>query len=258
MKFILSSITFSLIAFTTLAQDLPELMEMEPAMTEIWEPEVKSIAPGEKYGDVPSDAIVLFDGSNLDEWTNDSVGEAHWSVENGTVTASRMSEGLTGNSGIRTKRQFGSVQMHIEWLIQTDDTGTNQKPGNSGVIFSDGRYEVQILESYYNRTYRDGQAASLYKQSAPLVNASKKPGEWQSYDIIFMQPHFKKDGSYLVPPKITVLHNGILVQNAVELRGPTVYIGMPEYQIEKHGPGSISLQYHGNPVNYRNIWVREL
>ena len=117
---------------------------------------------------------------------------------------------------------------------------------------------MQVLDSYENRTYRNGQAASVYKQYAPLVNASKKPGEWQTYDIIFSQPHFKDDGSYLVPPKITVLHNGVLVQNSVVLRGPTVYIGMPEYQIEKHGPGSIMLQNHGDAVSYRNIWIREL
>ena len=136
--------------------------------------------------------------------------------------------------------------------------GTSQGRGNSGVFFADGRYEVQILDSYNNRTYRNGQAASVYKQYAPQVNASKKPGEWQTYDIIFMQPHFNENGSYLVAPRITVFHNGVLVQHSVELRGPTLYIGMPEYEIEKHGEGSIMLQNHGDKVSYRNIWVREL
>ena len=136
--------------------------------------------------------------------------------------------------------------------------GASQGRGNSGVFFCDGRYEVQVLDSYNNRTYRNGQAASIYKQYAPLVNASRKPGEWQTYDIVFLQPHFNEDGTYLIPPKITVIHNGVLVQHNVSLRGPTTYIGMPEYQIEKHGRGSILLQNHGDSVSFRNIWVREL
>lgn len=232
------------------AQNVPEVMEMKPEMTEVWEPEVQVITPGEKYGDAPSDAIILFKDGYMNEWTNDKGDLPEWTVENGVLTV--------GPSQIKTKRKFGSVQLHIEWRSPSVVKGESQGRGNSGVFFSDGRYEVQILDSYNNRTYRNGQAGSVYKQHAPLVNASKKPGEWQTYDIIFMQPHFNEDDTYLVPPRITVFHNGVLVQNSVELRGPTLYIGMPEYSIEKHGPGSIMLQNHGDKVSYRNIWVREL
>ncbi|MDD2551661.1 MAG: DUF1080 domain-containing protein [Dysgonamonadaceae bacterium] len=231
-------------------QDVPKIMEMKPEMTEVWEPEVEVVTPGEKYGDAPSDAIILFKDGFMNEWTNDKGDLPEWPVEDGVMTV--------GPSQIKTKRKFGSVQLHIEWRSPSVVKGTSQGRGNSGVFFADGRYEVQVLDSYNNRTYRNGQAASVYKQHAPLVNASKKPGEWQTYDIIFMHPHFNEDGTYLVPPKITVFHNGVLVQNSVELRGPTLYIGMPEYNIEKHGPGSIMLQNHGDKVSYRNIWVREL
>ena len=231
-------------------QDVPEIMGMKPEMTEVWKPEVELVTPGENYGDAPSDAIILFKDGSMDEWVNDNGDAPEWRVENGVMTVS--------SSNIKTKRKFGSVQLHIEWRSPAEVKGSSQGRGNSGVLFSDGKYEVQVLDSYENRTYRNGQAGSVYKQYAPLVNASKKPGEWQTYDIIFSQPHFNEDGSYLVPPKITVLHNGVLVQNSVVLRGPTVYIGMPEYQIQKHGPGSIMLQDHGDAVSYRNIWVREL
>ena len=135
-------------------------------------------------------------------------------------------------------------------------SGKSQGRGNSGV-FLQGKYEVQVLDSYENRTYRNGQAASIYKQHSPLVNATKKPGEWQTYDIIYTAPRWK-DGEYFTPPKVTVLHNGVLVQNNVEVRGPTVYKGIPEYHVKKHGSGPITLQDHGNPVSYRNIWIREL
>ena len=248
-KFIFS--TLSLFAATLCwGQDVPEVMEMKPEMTEVWEPEVEVVTPGDTYGDAPSDAIILFKDGFMNEWTNDKDGEPEWPVENGVMTV--------GPSQIKTKRKFGSVQLHIEWRSPSVVKGASQGRGNSGVFFADGRYEVQVLDSYNNRTYRNGQAGSVYKQHAPLVNASKKPGEWQTYDIVFMQPHFNEDGTYLVPPVITVFHNGVLVQNSVELRGPTLYIGMPEYNIEKHGPGSIMLQNHGDKVSYRNIWVREL
>ena len=249
-KSILFSIFSLFVATVCWGQDVPKIMGMRPEMTEVWEPEVEVVTPGDQYGDPPSDAIILFKDNLMDEWTNDKGDLPEWTVEEGVVTV--------GPSQLKTKRKFGSVQLHIEWRTPSVINGTSQGRGNSGVLFSDGRYEVQVLDSYENRTYRNGQAASVYKQYAPLVNASKKPGEWQTYDIIFSQPHFKDDGSYLVPPKITVLHNGVLVQNSVVLRGPTVYIGMPEYQIEKHGPGSIMLQNHGDAVSYRNIWIREL
>lgn len=250
IKNILFSALFLFVATIAWGQDVPEVMEMKPQMTEIWEPEVEIVTPGEKYGDAPSDAIILFKDGFMNEWTNDKGDLPEWTVENGVMTV--------GPSQIITKRKFGSVQLHIEWRSPSVVKGKSQGRGNSGVFFSDSRYEVQILDSYNNRTYRNGQAASVYKQYAPLVNVSKEPGEWQTYDIIFMQPHFNEDGTYLVPPKITVLHNGVLVQNNVVLRGPTLYIGMPEYAIKKHGPGSIMLQNHGDAVSFRNIWVREL
>ncbi|WP_245907006.1 3-keto-disaccharide hydrolase [Reichenbachiella versicolor] len=229
---------------------------MDPKLTEIWDPEVPVVNPGHKYGDAPSDAIVLFDGTNLDEWKS-GPGDATWPIANDFMTVVDKNSVAKGQAGISTKRKFGSVQLHLEWRTPPA-VGNGQKRGNSGVFFSDGRYEVQILDNYNNRTYKNGQAASIYKQSPPLVNACRKPEEWQSYDIIYMAPSFNKDGSYLVPPTITVLHNGVLVQNAFKLRGPTKFRGIPEYFVKPHGDGSIHLQNHGNPVSYRNIWVREL
>ncbi|WP_066631070.1 3-keto-disaccharide hydrolase [Labilibacter marinus] len=257
-KIIILQALFFFFVLSSTAQEIPKLMEMEHEMTEVWEPEVKVITPGDKYGDAPSDAIVLFDGTNLDEWVNENDSLPQWPVKKGVVTVVKRGKGIKGPALIKTKRKFGSVQLHIEWRTPAKVHGESQKRGNSGVIFCDGQYEVQILDSYNNRTYKNGQAASIYKQYAPLVNASKGPGEWQTFDIIFKAPHFKEDGSYLVPPVFTVLHNGVLVQHAVKLRGPCVFIGMPEYQIKKHGKGSIILQNHGKPVSYRNIWVREL
>jgi hypothetical protein len=242
---------FLLFGVAVFAQ-VPELMPMKPEMTEVWEPEVKVVTPGEKYGDAPSDAIILFDGTNLSkEWVNAEDSIPGWNVEDGIVTVTK------GASIIKTKREFADCQLHIEWRSPAEVIGTSQGRGNSGVFFQE-QYEVQVLDNYENRTYRNGQAGSLYKQYPPLVNVCKKPGEWQSYDIIYTAPNFKDDGSYLTPPRVTVLHNGVIVQNAVELRGPTVYIGVPEYFVEKHGRGSIVLQDHGNPVSYRNIWIREL
>ncbi|NQU86946.1 MAG: DUF1080 domain-containing protein [Mariniphaga sp.] len=251
MKRNLLFILFFVFSFTLIAQEVPELMEMKPEMTELWEPEVPVVTPGAKYGNAPSDAIILFDGTNLaEEWEGDRDSIPHWVVEDSIVTATR-------GGGIRTKRQFGDCQLHIEWRSPAEVKGTSQGRGNSGVFFHE-KYEVQVLDNYENRTYRNGQAGSLYKQYAPLVNVCKEPGEWQTYDIIFNAPIFKDENTFLVPPRVTVLHNGVLVQNAVELRGPTEYIGVPEYTVKKHGKGSIYLQDHGNPVSYRNIWIREL
>lgn len=232
------------------AQEEPE--KMKPEMTEIWDPEVQVITPGTTPVDAPSDAIVLFDGQDLEsEWTNAEGGKPEWIVADGCVTVKK------GTGTIKTKRVFGDCQLHIEWRTPSEVVGQSQGRGNSGV-FLQGIYEVQVLDNYNNRTYRNGQAGSLYKQHAPLVNACKPPGEWQTYDIIYTAPRFNKDGTYFTPPTVTVLHNGVLVQNNVKLRGPTEYIGIPEYSVKQHGPGSLSLQDHGNPVSYRNIWIREL
>jgi len=238
-------------AMFVMAQE-DESMRMKPEMTEIWDPEVVVITPGETPSDAPSDAIVLFDGVNLEsEWTNQGGEKPGWLVEDGCVTVAR------GQGIIRTKRVFEDFQLHIEWRTPSEVVGESQGRGNSGV-FLQGIYEVQVLDNYNNRTYRNGQAGSIYKQYPPLVNACKAPGEWQTYDIIYTAPRFNDDGTYFTPPTVTVLHNGVLVQNNVKLRGPTEYIGIPEYSVKKHGPGPIELQDHGNPVSYRNIWIREL
>lgn len=227
-------------------------MPMKPEMTEIWDPEVPVVKPGATPVDAPSDAIVLFDGVDIGrEWTNGQGGEPEWKVEDGAVTVVR------GKGIIKTKRVFEDFQLHIEWRSPSEVVGTSQGRGNSGVFLQE-RYEVQVLDNYDNRTYRNGQAGSIYKQHAPLVNACKAPGEWQTYDIIYTAPRFNDDGTYFTPPTVTVLHNGVLVQNNAKMRGPTEYIGIPEYTVKKHGPGSITLQDHGNPVSFRNIWIREL
>jgi hypothetical protein len=221
----------------------------DPKLTEVWKPVPPVITPG--LGSAPpSDAIVLFGGKELSEWQQEKGGPAKWSVAEDAFTV------VKGTGNIQTKRGFGDCQLHIEWRTPAKVESEGQGRGNSG-IFLQGRYEVQVLDSYNNTTYSNGQAASIYKQYIPLVNASRKPGEWQSYDIFFRAPRFAENGKVTTPGYITVVHNGVLVQDHVELKGNTVYIGAPAY--EKHGPKEpIVLQDHGNPVSYRNIWIREL
>jgi hypothetical protein len=227
--------------------------KMAPGMTELWDPEVKIIQPGATDSEAPSDAIVLFDGTDINkEWEDTKGNPSKWIVKDGTLIS------VKGSGFIQTKRKFGNVQLHIEWKTPSEVTGESQGRGNSG-IFMQELYEIQVLDSYNNRTYRHGQAASIYKQFAPLVNASRGPGVWQTYDVIYTAPTFNSDTTtYYTPPRITLLHNGVLVQNNISLRGPTEYIGIPEYFIKVHGTGSLQLQDHGNPVAYRNIWIREL
>ncbi len=246
-------LTFLLLVLAVVVSaQTPEPMKMKPEMTEIWDPEIRVITPGETPANAPSDAIVLFDGTNLNEWTNGKGEAAEWTIADGCFTVKK------GTGTIKTKRQFEDYQLHIEWRSPAEVVGESQGRGNSG-IFMQGIYEVQVLDNYNNRTYRNGQAGSIYKQHPPLVNACKAPGVWQTYDIIYTAPRFNEDGiTYFTPPTVTVLHNGVLVQNNVKMRGPTEYIGVPEYTVKKHGPGSIELQDHGNPVSYRNIWIREL
>lgn len=253
MKTSILSVMFFLLSITMVAQPEQSPMPMKPEMTEIWDPEIVVVTPGATPLDAPSDAIILFDGSGLEkEWISEKGGgKPGWKVENGCMTV------IKGAGGIKTKRVFGDCQVHIEWRTPAEVVGNSQGRGNSG-IFLQEKYEVQVLDNYGNRTYRNGQAGSIYKQYPPLVNVCKKPGEWQTYDIIYTAPRFNKDGSYFTPPRITVLQNGVLVQNNVSLRGPTEYIGIPEYKVKEHGPASLSLQDHGNPVSYRNIWIREL
>jgi hypothetical protein len=217
------------------------------------------VTPGRVDAAPPSDAIVLFDGHNLDQWVSVSDrGPAKWTVSDGVITVNKA----TGN--IETERSFGSYQLHLEWRIPEGITGSGQARGNSGVFLAstgggDAGYEMQVLDSYDNKTYVNGQAASIYKQYAPLVNSMRKPGEWQTYDIIWTAPTFHDDGTVATPADVTAFQNGVLVQNHVELKGETLYIGAPSYR--KHGPAPIKLQAHGDPsppISFRNIWVRDL
>lgn len=221
----------------------------DPKATEVWEPVPRKVSPG-MNGGAPSDAIVLFDGTNLNEWKSRNDGSAaSWKVENGYM------EVVGGEGDIMTHKKFGDVQLHIEWSAPTEIKGEGQGRGNSGVFLQE-RYEVQILDSYESRTYSNGQAASLYKQSIPLVNATVAPGEWNVYDIIYHAPEFNEDAVKVADGYVTVIHNGVVVQNHQRLLGTTEYIGFPKNPA--HGDGSIILQDHGNPVRFRNIWVREL
>ncbi len=239
-------------------QRVPEdsTIRMTHFQTEIWDPEVPMVQPAATVGDPPADAIILFDGTDINkEWEEVSRGgvkPATWIIKDGAMVS------VQGSGSLKTKRVFNDFQLHVEWRTPSEITGSSQGRGNSGVYLQD-LYELQILDSWHNRTYRNGQAGSFYKQYAPLVNASRKPGEWQCYDIVYTAPRFGKDSlTYFTPPKVTVFHNGLLIQNNVALRGPTTYVGIPEYLIKKHGAGSILLQQHGNPVGFRNIWIREL
>lgn len=204
---------------------------------------------GATPGRPPSDAIILFDGRSAGEWTDSSGRPAPWRVENGALVV------VPHTGGIRTRRGFGDVQLHVEWMAPMPAVGNGQERGNSGVFLM-GLYEVQVLDSYDNPTYADGQAAAVYGQYPPLVNASRPPGEWQTYDIIFHRPRFV-GGTLLQPARVTVLHNGVLVQDDVSLSGPTAHQRRPPYS--PHADRlPLGLQDHGNKVRYRNIWAREL
>lgn len=221
--------------------------------TEVWEPvpSVVTAAPNQ----APSDAIVLFDGKDLSAWESTKGGPAKWTVGKGEFTVAPQ----TGD--IRTKADFCDVQLHIEWKTPTQfvnadgSVQTGQGRSNSGVFLQD-RYEIQMLDSFNNPTYPNGQAASVYKQTIPLVNATRAPGEWQTYDIIYSAPVFDDAKKLTRPAYVTVLHNGVVVQNHTEIKGPTAWIGHPPY--EAHGCAPLQLQDHGNNVSFRNIWVRKL
>lgn len=233
--------------------------QMKPEQTEVWKPVPAVVTPGATCGAAPSDAIVLFDGKNLDQWvTVQDHSPAKWSVHNGIATVNKAG----GN--IETRRRFKNYQLHIEWRIPTGISGSGQARGNSGVFLAstgpgDDGYELQVLDSYGNSTYVNGMAGSLYKQSIPLANAARKPGEWQTYDVVWTAPVFNADGSLKTPAYATVFWNGVLVDNHFELKGQTLYIGKPFYR--KYDTAPIKLQAHGDksePISFRNIWVREL
>ncbi|WP_414828813.1 DUF1080 domain-containing protein [Alteromonas sp. H39] len=221
--------------------------EQQAAKTEVWKP-VPPVVEA-KAGDVPSDAVVLFDGTDLSAWESVNGGDAQWTVSNGTMTVK------PGTGDIKTKENFCDIQLHFEWKTPTDVAGLEGQQRNNSGIFLQQRYEIQVLDSYNNETYPNGQAGSVYKQTIPLVNAMREPGEWQEYDIIFNAPEF--DGEELIKPGyVTVLHNGVLVQNHTEILGKTEWIGPASY--EAHGCAPLQLQDHSNPVSFRNIWVREI
>jgi len=235
------------------AQPAVDPYKMVPGMAEIMDPEVTIIKPGATASDAPSDAIILFDGTDINkEWEDTKGNPTKWIVKDGTIIS------VKGAGYIKTKRKFSSFQLHIEWKTPSEVTGDSQGRGNSGVFLQE-RYEVQVLDSYNNKTYRHGQAGAIYKQYAPLVNASRGPGEWQTYDIIYTAPTFNRDSiSFFTPPRVTVIHNGVLIQNNVSIMGPTDYVNIPQANIKAHGPACLELQDHGNPVAYKNIWIREL
>ena len=234
--------------------------EPKPEDTEVWSPEPKVVTPGAQCGAPTSDAIVLFDGKNLDEWVSaqDRSAPAKWIVGNGVMTVSK------GTGNIETRRTFKNYQFHMEWKVPENITGSGQLRGNSGLFLAstgpgDAGYELQILDSYNNKTYVNGMVGSLYKQAIPLANPMRKPGEWQVYDVVWTAPTFNDDGSLKTPAYATVLLNGVLVENHFELKGETRYIGQPFYK--KFDGAPIKLQAHGDksePLSFRNIWVREL
>jgi Domain of Unknown Function (DUF1080) len=238
----------SLISTLAISQSKPRESH-DPSVSEVWEMKPIKVSPGKSNSEPPSDATILFDGKELGQWITADGSPAKWEVKDGSFTV------VKGTGDIKTKRTFGDIQLHIEWRSPTVIEGEGQGRGNSG-IFLQERYELQVLDSYESITYSNGQAGSIYKQHIPLVNATRKPGEWQSYDVVFIAPRFSENGRIISPARITVIHNGILIQNNVEIWGSTEYKGLPVYQ--SHGKASLKLQDHGNPVSYRNIWIREL
>lgn len=222
---------------------------LDPKVTEVWDLKPKKITANPVFAEAPSDAIVLFGGKDLAEWTSLDGAAASWEVKDGAFTVAK------GKGDIKTKKAFGDFQLHIEWRSPSVVEGEGQGRGNSG-IFLQERYELQVLDSYESVTYSNGQAGSIYKQSIPLVNATRKPGEWQAYDVVYTAPRFSENGRVIAPAYITVIHNGVVVQNHTQINGPTEYKGLPVYV--KHEKGSLKLQDHGNPVSFRNIWIREM
>lgn len=242
MRLLLTFLIFVSILKYSVAQQ-----ELDPAFTEVWEPVPPTVQTG-LLNAPPSDALVLFDGKDLSKWKG-KTGNAVWLVHDNCMTV------VKGTGEISTIDSFDNFQLHLEWKTPSKIEGEGQGRGNSGVFLL-GKYEIQILDNFNNKTYSNGQAGSVYKQHIPLVNACKPAGEWQTYDIVFSAPKFKSDGVLEKPAYVTVFQNQVLVQNHVEIKGRTVYRGQPTYS--RHGKGPIVLQDHGNPVSFRNIWIRRL
>jgi hypothetical protein len=263
-----------LLAFSSLTAIAVSLFAQQPATpspttqsapkhedTEVYEPVPPVVTPGATCSAPPSDAIILFDGKNEDEWVSaQDHTPAKWIVGGGILTVSKEK----GVGNIETKRSFKNYQLHVEWRIPENITGSDQARGNSGVFLAstgsgDAGYELQVLDNYNNKTYVNGMVGSIYKQAIPLANAARKPGEWSTYDIIWTAPTFNDDGTVKTPAYATVFLNGVLVENHFELKGETRYIGQPFYK--KYDTAPIKLQAHGDksePISYRNIWVRDL
>jgi hypothetical protein len=238
----------------------PAAVRPRPQDTEVWTPEPPVVTPGAELNAPPSDAIVLFDGHDLDQWVAaaDHQSPAGWIVADGIATVSKQA----GN--METRRRFQDYQLHLEYRIPEDIAGSGQARGNSGLFLAstgkgDKGYELQILDSYNNKTYVNGMAGSVYKQFAPLANACRKPGAWQTYDVVWTAPRFNEDGSLKSPARLVAFFNGVLIQNGVTLQGETLYVGQPAYLAYDRAP--IKLQAHpdhSKPISFRNIWVREL
>lgn len=241
------TLIIAIISATAISAQL-DTTKQTPESSELWSP-LPRIVSTPTTG-TPSDAVVLFNGKDFSKWkSSKSGGNVPWTIADGAMTVKE------GSGDIETVDQFDDFQLHIEFRTPAVVKGNSQGRGNSG-IFMQGKYELQVLDSYDNRTYSNGQAGSIYKQTMPLVNASRKPGEWQVYDVIYTSPKFNKDGMITHPAYITVLHNGVLVQNHTPIFGTTPYKGKPQYEV--HGKGPIKLQDHDNPTSFRSIWIRPL
>jgi hypothetical protein len=258
-----------LFLFAQMAHSQNQNVDWDPVLTEDWTPVDDSVSTTGYFGEPPSDAIILFDGTDLSQWeaapgyfasmsgvpdyireVQKHTGPAPWTVEDVVMTV------VPGSGNIKTKQGFTDFQLHIEWKTPSEIDGDGQGRGNSGV-FLQGLYEIQVLDSWQNPTYPNGQAGSIYKQTAPMVNASRPPGEWQSYDIYYYAPRFDDDGKLVRPAYVTVIHNGVLIHHNQKIEGPTCYIGLSHYEPHpKKMP--VGLQDHGDYVSFRNIWIREL
>lgn len=237
-----------------LAQErVPQALPLGHDRTRPLPPVVQPGTPGNVHapGTAPSDAVVLFDGTDLSAWVAMDGKPTRWIVREGAM------ECVPGSGYIRTRQSFGACQLHLEFATPAKAEGQSQGRGNSGVFFGRTRYEVQVLDSFENPTYADGSCGAIYNQYPPLVNASRPPGEWQSYDILWTPPRFSPSGELLSPPRITAFHNGVLIHHNAELFGQTDWLARPPLQPHPEKL-PLSLQDHGNPVQYRNVWVREL